>query len=357
MKPLRSDDPSPRNVQFSHFGVLNDGSSSKSAFFTSTVFNIVVLLLAVIIGNAVKNEIKERKLTSLTYVTKVEPPKPPPPPKLPPTPKPLPELPKPIEPPKIQPLPVPIPPTVKPIVVPTPKVNLAPPAPKLVNPPPAPKVVSLAMKASAASVPNHDANPSPVRLGMNSPVNPTGVHAVSPVNMNNGFAGMPPGNTGSGKPTNVRIQGNGAPTGSDMNGRSPAVTPVKGLNNGVTGGTGTGNRGPVVVQIAPPQQQVATARPPAVASPMAHGPIVVSFPRPVYTPEARAAHIEGDARVSVRFLANGSIQVLSLVSGLGHGLDQAALAAAQGIRFKPATDASNHPIDYTETITIHFVLN
>jgi len=148
MKPLRSADPTPRSVQFSHFGVLNDGSSSKSAFFTSTVFNIAVLLLAIIIGNAVKNEIKERKdkLTSITLVPKEEPPKPPPP-KLPPPPKPLPEPPKPIEPPKIQPPPVPLPPTVKPIVVPTPKVNLAPPAPKLVNPPPAPKVVSLAMKA------------------------------------------------------------------------------------------------------------------------------------------------------------------------------------------------------------------
>ena len=28
-KPLRSDDPTPQNMQFAHFGVLNDGSQSK----------------------------------------------------------------------------------------------------------------------------------------------------------------------------------------------------------------------------------------------------------------------------------------------------------------------------------------
>ena len=140
MKPLRSDDPRPRSVQFSHFGVLNDGGNSKSAFFTSTIFNVVVLLLAIVVGNAVRNEIKDRKdkLTTITLAPKEEAPKPPPPKIIPP--KPLPEPPK-IEPPKIQPPPVPLPPEIKPIVVPTPKVNLTPPAPKLVNAPPAPKVV------------------------------------------------------------------------------------------------------------------------------------------------------------------------------------------------------------------------
>jgi len=36
------------------------------------------------------------------------------------------------------------------------------------------------------------------------------------------------------------------------------------------------------------------------------------------------------------FLANGSIQVNRVVSGLGHGLDEAATRAAQQIKFKPA---------------------
>jgi len=356
MKPLRSDDPSPRSVQFSHFGVLNDGAKSKSAFFTSIVFNIVVLLLAVIIGNAVKNEIKEHKLTSVTFVAKVDQPKPPPPPKLPPPPKPLPEPPKPIEPPKIQPPPVPLPPTIKPIVVPTPKVNLTPPAPKKVDPPPAPKVVSLA-NAHAASVVNNDAHPSAVRLGNpTSPVNPTGP-AVSRVNLSAGMPGMPASNTGNGPASKSVNLGNGSPQGTNLNGRSAAVVPVRGLNNGVPGGTGTGNHGPVAVQIAPPQQQVAAAHPPTVVSPMAHPPVITFTPRPVYTPEATSLHLEGESRVSVRLNANGSVQVLGLIHGLGHGLDQSALNAAQGIRFKPATDATGHPIDFPTTVIIRFAIN
>src|SRR5476649_2747848 len=198
MKPLRSADPNPRSVQFSHFGVLNDGGSSKGAFLTSTVFNVVVLLLAVLVGNAVRNEIKERKdkLTTITLAPKEEPPKPPPPKIIPP--KPLPEPPK-IQPPKIQPPPVQLPPDLKPVVVPVPKVNLTPPAPKAVVPPPAPKLVNLA-NAHAASVVNNDAHPSAVRLGRpDSPVSPnmTGP-AVSRVNLSNGMPGMPASNTGSG---------------------------------------------------------------------------------------------------------------------------------------------------------------
>jgi TonB family protein len=357
MKPLRSDDPSPRSVQFSHFGVLNDGSNSKGAFFASAIFNGSVLFILILISLAVVNKTADHKDKLAVLIEPIkEQPKPPPPKIIPP--KPLPEPPKPIEPPKIQPPRVPLPPEIKPVVVPIPKVNLTPPAPKKVDPPPAPKLVSLA-NAHAASVVNNDAHPSAVRLGRpDSPISPnmTGP-AVSRVNLSNGMPGMPASNTGSGPPSKTVNLGNGSPQGTNINGRSAAIVPVKGLNNGVPGGIGTGNRGPVAVQIAPPQQQVAAVRPTPVASPMAHGPIVVSFPKPAYTAEARAAHIEGDARVSVRFLANGNIQVLGLVSGLGHGLDQAALAAAQGIRFKPATDASNHPIDYTETITIHFVLN
>jgi len=356
MKPLRSADPNPRSVQFAHFGVLNDGASSRGAFFTSTVFNIVVLLLAVIVTNAVRNEIKERKLTNLTFVTKVEPPKPPPPPKITP-PKPLPEPPKPIQPPKIQPPPVQLPPELKPIVVPTPKVNLTPPAPKKVDPPPAPKLVSLA-NAHAASVINNDAHPSAVRLGRpDSPVSPnmTGP-AVSRVNLSAGMPNMPASNSGNGPPSKSVNLGNGSPQGTNLQGRSAAIVPVKGLNNGVPGGTGTGTHGPVSVQIAPPQQ-VAAAHAPTVVSPMAHPPVITYTPKPAYTTEASSMHLEGEARVSVRLNADGTVQVLGLIHGLGHGLDQSALASAQGIRFRPATDGSGHPVDFPTTVVIHFAIN
>ena len=43
-KPLRSDDPTPQNMQFAHFGVLNDGNQSKSSLFTSIALNVVLAL-------------------------------------------------------------------------------------------------------------------------------------------------------------------------------------------------------------------------------------------------------------------------------------------------------------------------
>jgi TonB family protein len=168
---------------------------------------------------------------------------------------------------------------------------------------------------------------------------------------------MPAGNTGNGPASKSVNLGNGSPLGTNPNGRSAAIVPVKGLNNGVPGGTGTGNHGPVAVQIAPPQQQIAAAHPPTVVSPMAHPPVITFTPRPVYTPEATSMHLEGEARVSVRLNANGSVQVLGLIHGLGHGLDQSALAAAQGIRFKPATDAVGHPVDFPTTVIIRFAIN
>jgi TonB family protein len=85
---------------------------------------------------------------------------------------------------------------------------------------------------------------------------------------------------------------------------------------------------------------------------------VITFtPKPVYTTEASNMHLEGAATVSVRLGANGAVQVLGLIHGLGHGLDQSALAAAQGIRFRPATDASGHPVDFPTTVIIRFSIN
>jgi hypothetical protein len=42
---------------------------------------------------------------------------------------------------------------------------------------------------------------------------------------------------------------------------------------------------------------------------------------------------------------NGSVQVNRVVSGLGHGLDEAATRAAQHIKFKPAKRDSQ-PVDF-----------
>jgi TonB family protein len=64
---------------------------------------------------------------------------------------------------------------------------------------------------------------------------------------------------------------------------------------------------------------------------------ILSKPTPAYTREARLKNIEGEVLLEMNFCATGEVRVLRLVRGLGAGLDETAVAAALGIRFRPAT--------------------
>jgi protein TonB len=59
--------------------------------------------------------------------------------------------------------------------------------------------------------------------------------------------------------------------------------------------------------------------------------------------------------LEVDFASTGSVRVLRIVRGLGHGLDEAAARAAEQIRFKPAQDAGR-PVDFRTTVHIVFRL-
>lgn len=63
---------------------------------------------------------------------------------------------------------------------------------------------------------------------------------------------------------------------------------------------------------------------------------ILDKPNPIYTEEARRLKVEGEVLLEVDFGANGDLRVLRVVRGLGHGLDEAAVHAAQRMRFKPA---------------------
>jgi len=63
---------------------------------------------------------------------------------------------------------------------------------------------------------------------------------------------------------------------------------------------------------------------------------IVYKPLPAYTPEARRQRIEGEVVLDVVFNASGSLQIRRVVKGLGYGLDDMAVAAAQRIQFRPA---------------------
>jgi TonB family protein len=82
---------------------------------------------------------------------------------------------------------------------------------------------------------------------------------------------------------------------------------------------------------------------------------ILSKPTPSYTDEARSLKIEGDVVLELNFSAAGEVQVLRVVRGLGHGLDEAATRAAEGMRFKPARNAGR-AVDFRTTVHIVFRL-
>lgn len=83
--------------------------------------------------------------------------------------------------------------------------------------------------------------------------------------------------------------------------------------------------------------------------------VILSKPDPVYPPEARRLHIQGQVVLSVLFEASGKLRVLHVVQGLGHGMDAAAIRAAEQIRFKPA-EHDGRPIDSAAMVHIIFQL-
>jgi TonB family protein len=209
----------------------------------------------------------------------------------------------------------------------------------------------------AASVKNNDAHPTAVRLGdAQNPMKPLTGPAVSAVNMGSaGMPGMDKSNTGNG-PRAVSINmGSGAPNGK-MGGKANAPTAIAGLGTGVTGGTGRGPAGPVAVSIQPQQQQQQAVRQ-VVQSTMASAPKVTYKPTPVYTEEAKAMHLEGNVSLRIRVTASGSVQVLGVVHGLGHGLDQSAIQATEATRFKPALDNSGRAIDWEGVVLVNFQMS
>ena len=78
-------------------------------------------------------------------------------------------------------------------------------------------------------------------------------------------------------------------------------------------------------------------------------------PTPIYTEEARAKRIEGEVLLEVVFEATGKLRVVRVVRGLGHGLDENAVRAAEQIRFKPALK-DGQPSDETAVVHIIFQL-
>jgi len=356
---LQSEDlGQPKSMQFSHFGVLDSGSQSKSSLLASAMFNITVALIVIVISAAAKKTIDKRNLlTELdepVVKKKVEPVKPK---VVPPPPKPilpmiakvdvlLPRIIVPIKPPDVPKPPVVKMDTAKPVIAPPPTVKVVAMA--------APQAVNLNAKPQAASVVNNDPHPSAVRLGNStSPLNNLHGPAVSSVNLGAGMAGMNSANSGNGPRSTKVVLGNGSPGGTSIHGNS--VIQNVGIPHGVPAGAGTSQ---TVSQV-----NLAQATPPPAPKPAPVASLVLpklarltAKPKPEYTPEARQLHIEGSVIVRVRVEADGSIQILDVVSGLGHGLDESAKRAVMATKFEPATDGNGHAVASVVVVTVNFQL-
>lgn len=121
-----------------------------------------------------------------------------------------------------------------------------------------------------------------------------------------------------------------------------------------SGASGQANKSVKSVDFSEPalaKAQTVAAR----VSPIA--PVAIqSKPAPVYTEEARRLRVEGDVVVQVVFSATGEIRIVGVVKGLGHGLDEAAVAATRQIRFTPARRDGQF-VDYPATIHVVFALS
>jgi|SRR3984893_3906534 len=188
-----------------------------------------------------------------------------------------------------------------------------------------------------------------------------------------GGFGDPNGIPGQGKPNAHLVAANTGsfdlPTGPGTGNGSGGARGIKGtiasagFGNGIAqGGQGDGRsngRGAGTVQTAGFAAQQLTQggfRPQQAESGPATTPVeIVSKPNPVYTEEARRLRLEGEVLLEVLFASNGQLHVNRVVRGMGHGLDEAAIAAANRMRFKPA-QRYNQPVDSTAIVHVVFQL-
>jgi protein TonB len=76
-------------------------------------------------------------------------------------------------------------------------------------------------------------------------------------------------------------------------------------------------------------------------------------PQPAYTDRAREAGVEGKVRIELTVDETGRVVSVKVLSGLGYGLDEAAVAAAQSATFEPAIRCGK-PTRATFTISMRF---
>jgi TonB family protein len=319
--------------------------------------NGLMLSLFLYLGATARKTISQHRHEETLLILPTNPPPPPPPKAKIPPPPPIKDPPKLLEvkfeAPKIK-MPKPEPkPELKPIQM---EAKLAMPVIKEAKPAvilsPQPKS-ALAAAAMPAQDNHQKPSTAPVHFGQTFGVtpNPNATRPATVAAIGNPYGGMrgpavaPHGLVGS---TGF---GNGTKFGSNAGvvGKV-ASAPVPGtMNTSPTGVTGK------VASVAIPTATVERA--PVVAKAvLASTQPEVSIPKPTYTDEARHLKIQGNVVLRVTFFANGQIQVLGVLQGLGHGLDEQARSAVQQGRVLRPAMRNGQAVDMTTNITITFQL-
>ncbi|HXJ14834.1 MAG TPA: energy transducer TonB [Candidatus Limnocylindrales bacterium] len=224
--------------------------------------------------------------------------------------------------------------------------------------------VKINVKENGPKRPKEDVKVNNLNTGSAAPAT-----VVAPVEkVQTGGFGDPNGVAGKGDPkhaTNVARLGSPALPGGEGYGNGTGgkegirgTVASTGFGNGTANPPASGKKGSVVstgfanaadnTAEAPKKKQQNTG-------PADNAPTIVEKPRPEYTAEGRSMKIEGDVVVDMVFLANGTVQINRVISGLGHGLDEAAVRSAQQIKFKPAL-RQGQPVDFPARVRIEFRL-
>ncbi len=342
------------------FTLLADPKPRWGSFGASVVLQCLAWALLVIVPMLFPQKLvpimRYTVMPLLTQRTEVPlPPEPPKPPKM----RVKPEPPKPVqvEPPRVA------------------KLIAPPPRPKAPKPKPieavAPELKTVFQPAGLDATKSEPRRPrEDVKTGLVS----TGSAAPATVNrplnqVQTGGFGDPNGLPGKGDPNkrgNIAQKGSyDLPSGPGYGNGTGGANGVRGtvastgFGNGVAvppsgkgGSRGTVQQGGFSDAAAP--AEAPKPRPAASTSPTQ--PVeILAKPNPVYTEEARRLKIEGDVLVEAVFTASGEVRVGRIVRGLGHGLDEAAVRAAQQIRFKPAR-RDGQPVDFPAVVHIVFQL-
>ncbi len=206
-------------------------------------------------------------------------------------------------------------------------------------------------------------------------VNNLGSGSAAPATVNlplnkvqTGGFGDPNGLPGKGNPnktTNINRLGSpalpGGPgygngTGGDKGVRGTVAS--TGFGNGVANPPPSGGKHGSVQSGGFADANVADNTPKKKAAGSDSSPTMVNIldkPRPQYSAEGRTLRLEGDVVLDLVFQADGTVQVNRVISGLGHGLDEAAERAARQIKFKPAK-RDGQPVYFPARVRIEFRL-